>query len=351
MLKKFLITFIILICGGVAALIFYPSEKVALFDEPKESQEVSENTQNQNLIETPLPTQAEKIQEGGQNPQNTVTLMFVGDVMLSRQVGKKMEKENNWKWPFLKIADTLKEADILFGNLEGPISDKGKNIGSIYSFRTDPRAIEGLNFAGFDVLSVANNHILDWDREAMEDTLRKLKEAGINYVGGGFNEEEAHSAALKEAGGLKFAFLGYCGVGTEYWEAQKDKSGIAWLKKERLKEDIEKAKALADLVFVSMHFGEEYQTKQNSEQKDFARLAIDAGADLVIGHHPHVLQPIENYKNGYIAYSLGNFVFDQTFSPQTKESVVLKIIVENGKIKVVIPLKAEISNDFQPYIK
>ncbi len=349
MIKKFLIIFIILVCGGVAALILYPSEKVALFDKPAETPEFSGNSQNQNLIETPAPSQLENIP--AEVPQNIITLMFVGDIMLSRQVGNKMEKENNWQWPFLKIADTLKEADILFGNLEGPISDTGKNLGSIYSFRADQKAIEGLNFAGFDVLSLANNHMFDWGRDALEDTFKRLKEAGISYAGGGINETEAHAPVIKEVKGFKTAFLAYCSEGSDYWEATADRSGIAWLKEEKLKKDIENARTLADLVVVSMHFGEEYQAKPDSSQKSFARLAIDSGADLVVGHHPHVLQPIEEYKNGFIAYSLGNFVFDQNFSPQTKESMILKVLIENGKIKVLIPIKAEISNDFQVFLK
>ena len=333
----------------LAVVILKPGEKVVLFDKPTETPESSENSQNKNLIETPALNQSENI--SADVHQNTITLMFVGDIMLSRQVGAKMEKENNWQWPFLKIADTIRTADILFGNLEGPISDKGKNIGSIYSFRADIRAIEGLKFAGFDILSVANNHMFDWGREAMEDTFKRLKEAGIDYAGGGMNESEAYVPLIKEIKGLKIAFLAYCAEGSEYWGASGEKSGIAWLEEQRLKKDIAEAKAKADLVIVSMHFGEEYQSKPTSVQKFFARAAIDSGADLVVGHHSHVLQPIEEYKNGYILYSLGNFVFDQNFSPRTKESTILKVIVEDAKIKVVIPLKAEISDDFQVFLK
>jgi poly-gamma-glutamate synthesis protein (capsule biosynthesis protein) len=280
-----------------------------------------------------------------------IVLMFVGDIMLDRGVEYIIEKEGgDFKFPFLKIAAKIKEADILFGNLESVISDKGENVGSIYSFRADPKTIDGLVFAGFDILSVANNHVFDYGRSAMEDSFNRLKSADINYVGGGFNETEASFPVIKNIKGTKIAFLAYNGVGLEYWSAKKDKSGIAWLDEEKLANDIKLAKGLADLVIVSMHFGEEYQSESNSEQKKLARLAIDSGANLVVGHHPHVAQEIEKYDSGHIAYSLGNFIFDQDFSEETKKGILLKIIVQNKRIIRIISAQTEINQYFQPEI-
>lgn len=286
------------------------------------------------------------------NKDRPITLIFVGDIMLDRGV-EWMVKEygkDNWKFPFLKIADDLKMADILFGNLEGPISDKGKKTGSIYSFRADPRVIEGLVFSGFDVLSAANNHVFDYGREAMEDNFKRLKEAGIDYVGGGFSEKEARSPMLKEVRGTKIAYLSYTNLGSEYWAAKGENSGIAWLD-EKISDDIKLAEEKADLVIVSMHFGQEYQSQPTSEQKYFAHLAIDSGADLVIGHHPHAVQPIEKYETGYIAYSLGNFIFDQGFSRETMTGLLLKVLVNNRKIIKLLPEEIEISSYFQPILK
>ena len=261
-----------------------------------------------------------------------IIILAVGDIMLNRGVEYMVKKEGSgdFKFPFFKIADYFKKADILFGNLESVISDKGVKVGSIYSFRAEPQAIDGLVFTGFDILSVANNHIFDYGREAMEDNFKKLKEVGIDYLGGGFNEKEARSGIIKEIKGTKITFLAYTNKGTEYWQAIGNRSGIGWLD-ERIKEDIKKAKEKSDLVIVSLHFGEEYQTKPNEEQKYFAQLAIDSGADLVIGHHPHIVQLVEKYKDGVIAYSLGNFVFDQYFSEETMKGLLLEIIIENKK--------------------
>lgn len=223
-------------------------------------------------------------------PAQLITLMFAGDIMLSRAVGDKMKKENEWRWPFLEITDDLKEADLLFGNLEDPISDRGKNVGSKYSFRADPRVVEGLKYAGFDVLSVANNHMGDWTRMALEDTFRILKENNISYAGGGFSEAEAHLPAVKEIRGVKFTFLAYTSLGPKYIEAEGENSGIAFIDTERLIKDIKTAREKSDLVVVSFHFGEEYIKESTKFQKKIARAAIEAGASLVVGHHPHVVQ-------------------------------------------------------------
>lgn len=143
--------------------------------------------------------------------QKSITLFFVGDIMLDRGVKVSVKKygNNDWKFPFLKISDFLNQADILFGNLEGPISDKGRKVGTIYSFRADPKVVEGLKYAGFDILSVANNHIFDYAESAMIDTFSRLKEAGIDYIGGGFNESEAYSPEIREINGTKIAFLAF----------------------------------------------------------------------------------------------------------------------------------------------
>jgi poly-gamma-glutamate synthesis protein (capsule biosynthesis protein) len=238
----------------------------------------------------------------------------------------------------------------MFGNLEGPISDVGEDVGSIYSFRQNPKLIEGLRFAGFDILSFANNHVFDWGRVAFEDTMKRLKEAGIEYVGAGFSREEALSPKIIKIKGLKIAFLAFSNIGEKFWEAGENSSGIAWLDKENLEYAISKAKPEADILIISMHFGDEYKDQPNADQKYFAKLAIDLGANLVIGHHPHVVQLIEKYKDSYIAYSLGNFIFDQNFSKETMQGLFLEVAIKDGQIKDIIPRKIKINNFFQPEI-
>jgi len=294
-----------------------------------------------------------------ENKSEPIRLFFVGDIMLDRGVEYMVKKygNNDWHFPFLRIADNLDEADILFGNLESVISDKGYKIGSIYSFRAEPESIKALKYAGFDVLSVANNHIFDYGRQAMEDEFKRLQEAGIDYVGGGFLKNDACLPVIRTIEitsdrtlfqSVKIGFLGYTNVGSRYWEATEDRSGICWLNEENLETDIKEARKQADLVIVSIHWGDEYQSEPNENQKYFGHLAIDLGADLVIGHHPHIIQPLEDYKNGYIAYSLGNFLFDQGFSQETMTGLLLEVIIQNKKIEKVIPREIKMNEFFQP---
>jgi poly-gamma-glutamate synthesis protein (capsule biosynthesis protein) len=282
-------------------------------------------------------------------PQKS-TLMFAGDIMLSRAVGDEMQRRGDWRWPFLLIADETRMADILFGNLEGPISDTGEDAGAPYSFRAHPRAVEGLTFAGFDVLSVANNHIGDWGRSALEDTLNILNENNIAYAGGGFNEEEAHEAKVIEVHGTRFGFLAYTPYASKSVQATTKQSGITAFTVDAMIRDIESAKQSSDAVIVSLHYGDEYSKEENAHQQKWSRAAIDAGANLVIGHHPHVPQRVERYKEGYIAYSLGNFVFDQTFSQETMNGMLLKVDFEGSNISEVAQVPTGISKSFQAVI-
>ena len=289
----------------------------------------------------------------------SVSLILTGDIMLNRQVEYQIRTTGNgdFKFPFLKIANALRKTDIVFGNLEGPISDKGQKVGSIYSFRMNPRSVEGLSFAGFNVLSLANNHVFDYDRIALEDTLLRLKAADIDYAGAGFDEKEAFSPVIKEVNGTKIGFLAYSDLGSLYWTALEKSSGLALIGLEyieKTKEDIKKAKSQVDVLIVSLHSGEEYIKEPGQLQINFARAAIDAGADIVAGHHPHVVQKNEIYPSassgqvGYIFYSLGNFVFDQDFSPETMQGQIVKVIIEDKKIKEVTPIDIKLNQYYQP---
>ncbi len=279
----------------------------------------------------------------------TANIILVGDIMLSRAVGKKMNSVNNFNFPFLKISDTLRGADFVFANLEGPISNGGKNQGSVYSFRADPKVIDGLVFANFGVLSLANNHIWDYGQSALLDTFKNLKNAGILYVGAGENSAKANELAIKEVRGNKIGFLAYTDLYPKSFEAGKNYPGISNFDLKNILNKISQAKASStvDFLLVSLHWGDEYADVPTDKQKEIARQLIDAGADIIIGHHPHVVQQFESYKNGLIFYSLGNFVFDQNFSEETMSGYLVKIKLLDKKIKDWSISGTIINKDFQ----
>jgi len=279
----------------------------------------------------------------------TADLILTGDIMLSRAVGGKMSQANDFSFPFLKVAEELKKADLVFGNLEGPISSGGKNQGSQYSFRADPLVAGGLVYAGYNVLSVANNHMLDYGLVALKDTLNILKENNIMPVGAGENSAVANELYVKEINNNKIGFLAYTNLYPKSFEAGKSSAGISSFNLTKVSEKIRQAKAssTADIILVSMHWGEEYAVVPNSAQEKLARQLVDAGADVVVGHHPHVVQNMEEYKNGLIFYSLGNFIFDQSFSAETMSGYLVKIKAVSGKIKEWEVLETKINTDFQ----
>ncbi|MCK6462366.1 MAG: CapA family protein [Candidatus Pacebacteria bacterium] len=275
-------------------------------------------------------------------------LLFVGDIMLGRGVEKSVEK-NGGEFSFLfENAEFIKAADITFGNLEGPISDKGSDRRNLYSFRFKPETASALKAAGFDALSLANNHTGDWGREAFEDTVSRLTAQNIPPVGGGINEEEASSPKVIEINGLKIGFLGFSDVGPDWLAANEDSSGIL-IVDNGFKEKIKEASRSVDVLITSFHFGDEYQKNPNQRQKNLARAAIDNGAKIVVGHHPHVVQGTEEYNGGFIAYSLGNFIFDQNFSEDTMRGAALEVkLSEDGEIKSAEMKNIKINQFFQP---
>jgi gamma-polyglutamate biosynthesis protein CapA len=265
-----------------------------------------------------------------------VTLAFLGDIMLDRGVQSSVRKNfgGDYSALFEKMGD-LKKSDIVFANLEGTASDVGEDAGNLYSFRMDPSVVPALRGGGINILSVANNHVGDFGREAFIDTLSRLRENEIFYIGGGENSEEAEQPVVFERYGIKIGYLGFSDVGPEWMLASETKAGILSAQNPRLKEIIQRASAQVDYLMVSFHWGDEYQALHNGRQEALAHKAIDSGAKIVVGHHPHVIEDTEVYKNGFIAYSLGNFIFDQGFSADTMQGMWLEIkLRRNGNMSV-----------------
>lgn len=263
-------------------------------------------------------------------------LLFGGDVMLSRVVGQKTAASGNWSWPFAKIASTTAAADLFIVNLESPFTIGGSHLvktGS-FSFNADPQMLAGLLTAGTDIATLANNHTINQGRKGIADTQKLLSDNAIAFTGAGLNETEARTPVIKEMGGIKIGFLAYA-YPDDYSIADSSTAGLAGLDIPKMQADVKKLKPQVDLVIVTMHAGIEYVNKPNQQQKDFAHAAVEAGADLVVGHHPHWVQTTEIYQGKPILYSLGNLVFDQMWSTETQEGALAEVTLENKTIKAV----------------
>lgn len=311
---------VIVILGAVLCKINYINERLVFFN-------------HQNGAKLPLATEMKndsaKLGEQDKfmaNSKTLVHLVAVGDMMLSRNVGQKMVERKDYQYPFRETEDFLQKADFVFGNLESPIIAGPPVYTPSMVFRADPEVAGTLASAGFNILSLANNHILNQGAKGLAKTIELLQKEEIKTVGAGLNHQAAHQYQIFEKKGIKIAFLAYAYAGNS--EATEQEAGVAIMEVEGLKKDLAAAKKEADIVIVSMHCGTEYTREPNPRQVDFAHQAIDLGADLVVGHHPHWFQAVEQYQGKYIIYSLGNFVFDQMWSAETREGMVASIFLD-----------------------
>lgn len=275
----------------------------------------------------------------------------VGDIMLGGTMGPVLLTEG-YDHPFVQVRKFLQDSHIVFGNLEGPLTDRGEAVpGKKYVFRSPPeKVIPALQAAGFTVFSLANNHILDYGVEGLEQTVEVLKAAGIHNAGAGRNLREARQPALVRAGGRTVAFLAYSLTFPESFFAESDKPGTAFGHEHHVRVDVAQARRQADVVIVSFHWGREAETTLRDYQPRLGRAAIDAGASAVLGHHPHILQGIERYKHGVILYSLGNFTFG-SYSKSATRSAIAQWVFWNNRLQTLRMIPINVNNvelNFQP---
>ncbi|MDH4226525.1 MAG: CapA family protein [Deltaproteobacteria bacterium] len=255
-----------------------------------------------------------------------ITFIAVGDIMLSRGILRMTEKLGN-DYPFSEVSTELNKGDIVFGNLESVLGVKRTKtyFQKPFNFIAPPESVLSLKDAGFTVLSLSNNHAMDFGPEPIDETRILLGAAGIAYFGAGQNASEAAEPVYVTVKGVKFAFLGYAIAHDSKVYATSSRAGIIspW-DHDRIRRAVKEVRKNADVVVVSLHWGVEYKLLPEKSDVRLAHKIIDWGADLILGHHPHVPQGVEEYKGGLIAYSLGNFVFDQR-KPDTLLGLMLKI--------------------------
>lgn len=259
-------------------------------------------------------------------------IIAVGDMMLDG-TARPVLSEKGYDHPFVQMRKYFDGAQVVFGNLEGPLTTRGKpEQEKTYVFRSPPDKVgQALKNAGFNVVSLANNHTLDYGAEGLAETLQALDSVGIAYAGAGANLQDARRPVILPAAGKRVALLAYSLTLPENFYAGRNTPGTAFGHEAFVRADVEAARHQADIVLVSFHWGQEGKTTLREYQTRLGRLAIDAGAVAVIGHHPHILQGIERYKDGVILYSLGNFTFG-SYSNQAKVSAVAELNFDGDRL-------------------
>lgn len=298
------------------------------------------------VVESPTPTAAPVVSPTvivpvSPTPPNLprTRILFAGDINLGRCIAKQtiisQAHTNNYNYPFEFVLEQLRAADITVGSLDGSLSDESPPMPCPKSMNLigPTHMVEGLQFAGFDVISIATNHAKDCgvngfecDNKALLDTIHTLTEAGIQPVGAGSTLAESRLPVVIERNGIRFAFLGIDQIDERVWAAETIPGtaplGQAYV--DMIKSEIISAKQIADVVIILPHWGVEHDLKPQEIQRVWAQEFINAGASLVIGNHPHIVQPMESFSDKLVFYSLGNFVFDQDEDFQ-RESIVVEV--------------------------
>jgi poly-gamma-glutamate capsule biosynthesis protein CapA/YwtB (metallophosphatase superfamily) len=269
-------------------------------------------------------------------------ILFGGDVMLSRHVGRLARARQDPASPLRDLAPVLRSADIAFVNLEAPFSDRGRLMEHGMIFKAEPEMIAALQTAGVTIVSTANNHTRDCGSYGVEFTLSWLNQHGILAAGSAPTAEAAHAGTIIERNGLRFGFLAYTFDQSNGNHKDVD-DRIPSMDVPTMQADVANIlNGRADVAIVSMHAGNEYHPHPNQQQLEFAAAAIDAGARVVVGHHPHVTQPWERRGNGVIFYSLGNLVFDQFQRTETQHGALAEVVFSGKTLESAALLPVDI---------
>ncbi|MEA2332414.1 MAG: hypothetical protein QOH58_2552 [Thermoleophilaceae bacterium] len=251
-------------------------------------------------------------------------LASVGDINLGDDPGAAIAA-NGPRYPWEDTGAALRKADLAFGNLESAVSKRGEPVPKEYNFRGTPQALAGLRrHSGIDVLNLANNHVGDYGPEATLDTIRGVQRLGMKAVGAGPNLRRALAPQVVERLGLRVAFVGFSEIAPVEFAAAEDRPGTAWADPEAIASAVQAARRRADVVVATFHWGIEKQTLETARQRELADVAVRAGAQVVVGAHPHTLQPVRRQGGAIVAYSLGNFVFGAE-SDETSTTGILEL--------------------------
>jgi len=278
-------------------------------------------------------------------------VVAVGDIMLDG-TARPVLTQHGYDYAFAAVRHFFSGAALAIGNLEGPLTTRGvPEQDKTYVFRSPPKKVAAaLKANGINVVSLANNHTLDYGAEGLADTIDALDAEGIAHVGAGSDLAGARKAAFFRIGDQRIAVLGYSVTLPEHFYAATRRPGTAFAHEAHVRADVARARREADIVLVAFHWGQEGKTQLREYQVQLGHAAIDSGAAAVLGHHPHILQAVERYRDGVILYSLGNFTFG-SYSKQARDSAVAELIFEGGRLTGLRMHPINVNNfevEFQP---
>ncbi|MDQ3157991.1 MAG: CapA family protein [Actinomycetota bacterium] len=294
-----------------------------------------------------------------QRPGAAVVTTVVGDIMLGRRVGASLERGGDPTAVFGPFAERLASADVTVGNLESTLSRAGPPTQGGDSFAANPDVLNGLELAGFDVLSLGNNHLGDFGPRAISDTIDRLVGGGFAIIGGGKDLDQARRASVVERKGIRIGFIATDSIG-ETPAATSSRAGTNRVNApprtgpldrtalDRVSDDIRRLDAEADIVVVLPHWGTQYTHVPENSQRQMARAFVEAGADVVAGGHPHWVQGWETIGDGTVVHSLGNFIFDMDFMRKTQEGIFIEIVSWGDRVVAIEPVPYVIDGNFAP---
>lgn len=280
--------------------------------------------------------------------EEDIQLIFGGDVTLAGWYAEIVPDAYDYDWPFARLQTLFRSADLVMVNCETAITRAQKQEPKQFHFKMNPDLVEAFRRGNISLVTLANNHVYDYGAEGLRDTIRFLDAYGIGHVGAGMTLSEARKPVVRSIRGKTIAFLGY----GNYSPATDKSPGTAYRYPEYIVHDIRAAKQSgAHIVIVNFHWGIERAKQPTEHDRSLAHLAIDNGADVVVGHHPHVLQPVEMYKGKVIAYSLGNFIFGGNRRSAQKSALLKITIGAQGEIgQQLLPVRIDTATRYQPYL-
>lgn len=295
---------------------------------------IIKSSREESVVITPKKENKKNIKPEEVFRKSAISFLFFGDLMIDRHVEEIIAKNGiDYLFEVLAEKEIFQGKDIISANLEGAVIENGNyySPNNIYDFSFSPETISQLKKYNFNFFNLANNHFYDQGERGIIETRRNLDSLNLNYVGCKDREISDCSMKILEINGQKVGLAGFSMI---YGSIDMNKA----------EEVIRSLKASSSPVIVNIHWGEEYVHQFNKTQENTARKLIDAGADVIIGHHPHVVQGMEIYQNKPIFYSLGNFIFDQYFSADTQEGLAIEINFEDNKMKIsLFPIYSVVS--------